>query len=139
MSSEDNKQLLERLFEEVWRAGTLSVADELLAPDYTAAAPGDTEIRGAEGLKALVTDYRTGFPDLEVTVNRHLAEGDRVVTEYWMKATHTGTWSGVRATRKAIDLGGCAFSQVTDGRIVRQWYEWDRRAILEQVGIMPGV
>ena len=135
----ENKRLTERLFEELWQAGRLAAADELLTPDYTGNAPDDRAISGAEGLKRMVNDYRSGFPDLDVTVDHQIAEGDRVVTEFSMKGTHSGTWAGVRATGREISLGGCVFSHVAGGRITEQWYEWDRRKILEQVGIMPSV
>lgn len=128
-----------RLFEELWQEGRMEAADQLVSPDYVADAPGKADLRGPEGLKELVRDYRSGFPDLVVAVNNQLAEGDRVVTEFSMKGVHTGNWTGVRATGKEISLGGTAFSQVTDGKVARQWYEWDRRKILEQLEIMPRV
>ena len=62
-----------------------------------------------------------------------------MVTEFTLTGRHTGNWDGVRATRKSFDTSGCAFTHLTDGRITRQWYEWDRRRILEQLKVMPRV
>jgi steroid delta-isomerase-like uncharacterized protein len=134
----DSKQLLERLFEELWQHGRFAAADELVTPDYLAAAPGMRDLSGPDGIRQLVTAYRSGFPDLVVTIDNQLAQGDNVVTEFSMQGRHTGNWTGVRATGREISLRGCAFSRVADGRIARQWYEWDRRRILEQLKVMPG-
>ena len=66
MSTEQNKALIHRLFEEGINKGNLGVVDEVIAPNYVnhdlpAPAPG------AEGFKQIIAMFRTAFPNLHVT------------------------------------------------------------------------
>ena len=129
-----------RCFEELWATGRLGVADEILHPDYEGHAPGFRTMRGRAALKDLVRRYHRGFPGLELAVVGQIGEGDRVVTEFTLTGVHTGRWMGVPATGRAIRLGGLAFSRLDRrGQIVEQWYEWERRLLLEQLGLLPSL
>lgn len=137
MSQEEGKAAALRCFTELWGAGRLDVADEILSADYVGHAPGNRDLRGREPLKALVRSYRAGFPGLRISVLGQLSERDRVVTEFTMSGVHTGKWFGVPGAGRPMELGGVAFSAVRDGLIVEQWYEWERRKLLEQLGLVP--
>jgi steroid delta-isomerase-like uncharacterized protein len=137
MSEVDGKATALRCFTELWGAGRLEVADEILSAGYVGHAPGDRDLRGRDPLKSLVRSYRTGFPDLMISVFGQLSEGDRVVTEFTMSGVHAGRWFGVPGTGRPISLGCLAFSRIGDGLIVEQWYEWERRKLLEQLGLVP--
>jgi len=131
-----------RCFAELWGQGALDVADEILGAGYVCHAPGDRSISGVTALKEYVRGYRTGFPGLRITVLGQLGEGDLVVTEFTMTGVHRGRWAGVPATGREVALGCVAFSRVahsadTGGLIIEQWYEWERRKLLEQLGLVP--
>ena len=80
MSTEENKKISWRLQEEVFGQGKLMSVDELLAPDCVSHAPGDPELsRGPEDIKQIVRAYHSAFPDIDFTVEKHVAEGDMVV------------------------------------------------------------
>jgi len=136
----EEKSVTLRCFEELWADGRLGVADEILHPDYQGHAPGFRAMRGRAALKDLVRRYHRGFPGLEFTVVGQIGEGDRVVTEFTLTGVHTGRWMGVPPTRRAISLGGLAFTRLDeDCQIVEQWYEWERRLLLEQLGLLPSL
>lgn len=137
MALEREKALVRRSFEELWGAGRLEVADEILTADYACHAPGARDLRGREPLRQLVAGYRSGFPTLQINVRNQLAEGDRVVSEFDMSGEHRGKWMGVPATRRQMTLSCCAFSRLEDGLIAEQWFEWERRKLLEQLGLVP--
>lgn len=138
MDLEHGKAMTKRCFAELWGRRDLDVADEILAPGYAGHAPGDRHLRGRDALKALVQTYHAGFPGLRVEVLGQLGEGDRVVTEFAMSGVHSGRWVGVPATGRAMSLGCVAFSRFgPDGLIAEQWYEWERRKLLEQLGLVP--
>jgi steroid delta-isomerase-like uncharacterized protein len=137
MSVENANAIALRCFTELWGAGRLDVADEILSESFVGHAPGDRDLRGRDPLKAYVRGYRAGFPSLRISVLGQLGERDRVVTEFTMSGVHTGKWAGVPATGRLIELGCVAFSVVRDGLITEQWYEWERRKLLEQLGLVP--
>ena len=83
--------------------------------------------------------YRAAFPDLEVSVRDQFGEGDAVVTEHTMRGTHRGGFMGVPPTRRRLDLSGVSIARVAGGRVAEAWFEWDRRRLLEQLGVMPEV
>ncbi len=133
------KTIALRCFTELWGAGRLDIADEILSADYLGHAPGARHLRGRNPLKALVRSYRAGFPDLEISVRGQLGERDRVVTEFIMTGVHAGKWRGVPGTGRPIRLGCVAFSVIGNGVITEQWYEWERRRLLEQLGLVPAL
>ncbi len=78
-----NKALARRIVEEAFTAGRLEVVDELVARDYVGHDPSLPEdARGPEGVKELIAGYRVAFPDIRVTVEDQIAEGDMVVTRW---------------------------------------------------------
>lgn len=91
--SERNKAQIWRVIEEIYNRGDLTAVDELAASEMVIhAASGD--IVGREGVRQYVAALRTGFPDLEVTVEEQIAEGDMVVTRWTARGTHAGVFQG---------------------------------------------
>jgi len=77
--SDANKNVVRRLFEEVWNKGNLPVADELFADNYSHHDSSTPEFgRGPESEKKRATLYRTAFPDVRLTVEDIIAEGETV-------------------------------------------------------------
>jgi predicted SnoaL-like aldol condensation-catalyzing enzyme len=70
----ENKAMVHRVAEEVFSEGNLDVVDELYAANFVQHGP-DGEVNGPEGVKQVVTMYRTAFPDVHVTVEDLIAEG----------------------------------------------------------------
>jgi steroid delta-isomerase-like uncharacterized protein len=137
MAGEDNKAVARRVCQEVWSEGRLDAADELLAADCKGHTPEHREFTGPAGLKEAVTELREAFPDLNIEVTLQVAEDDRVVTEFQMKGVHTNTYLGTRPTKKPIDVASAVMTRHADGKITEYWAEWDRRQLLEQVGVVP--
>src|SRR5258707_14150694 len=108
MSTEDNKALTRRFFQEFWDQKNLSVADELLAADHVDHTPGSPPglPPGPEGFKQFASVYFTAFPDLRITIDDMVAEGDLGVTRWTSRATKTGSLFGVPATNKSITITG---------------------------------
>ena len=90
MSAEESKVIMRR-FWSVWEEGDIDRLDGLLAPDYvnhTLASPDLPP--GPEGVKEIVSMFRSGMPDLRVNIEDMIAEGDRVATRYALEGTHGG-------------------------------------------------
>jgi len=101
MSSEENKAIARRWSEELWSKGELAIADEIVAPNYVRHDPGDPfEVEGPEGVKRLVGGARALMPDLYITIDDVIAEGDKVVSRYTGTGTVTGEFMGRAFTEK---------------------------------------
>src|SRR5438309_11412747 len=98
MSLDENKALARR-FIQVWAPGNLSVLDELAAPDITVIYPVLGEpVRGAAAFKQLLAHFHAACPDVEISVQEQIAEGDKVVTRWSVCGTHRGELLGVPPT-----------------------------------------
>ena len=87
--SDENRAVAHRLFEEVWNKGNVSAADDIFAPTYTHHDPATPDLgKGPDGEKNRANLYRTAFPDLRVTVEDTVSEGDNVVVRWSCRGTH---------------------------------------------------
>jgi steroid delta-isomerase-like uncharacterized protein len=136
MSTEQNKDLVRRFYEEVWNKGNLNVADQLMATDVTdhTAPPGLPP--GLEGHKQLVTMFRTPFPDLDSTIEDQVAEGDTVVSRLRVRGTHQGEFFGVPPTSKQFTITSIDLDRIGDGKIVEHWSIADQLGLMQQLGII---
>jgi steroid delta-isomerase-like uncharacterized protein len=136
--SEENKTIIRRLFEDFATKGDLSVADELIAEDMVDHnPPGPNIAPGPEGLKQVFAARWTAFPDLRVTVEDQVAEGDKVVTRSTISGTHKGEFMGIPASGKSFSIGAVAIFRIEDGKIVERWGETDIIGMMQQLGVVP--
>src|SRR5262245_3441658 len=94
LTAEGHKRLVRRFFEAVWNAQRLDLIEEVFAP--TAIVSGQPIARDA--IRQLVATRRTSFPDISVTVNEQIAEGDKVSTRRTWEATHQRPYRGIAPT-----------------------------------------
>jgi steroid delta-isomerase-like uncharacterized protein len=134
--STQSKRITRRIFEEMESQGNLAIADDIFARDFINHTPFG-EMHGPEGAKQFVTRLRTAFPDLHVTVEDQIAEGDKVATLWTARGTHQGKFQGIPATGKQMKVRGIVISQLANGKIVEQWGNPDVLGIMQQLGAMP--
>jgi steroid delta-isomerase-like uncharacterized protein len=139
MSTEQNKDLVRRFYEEVWNKGNLTVADELMATDVVdhTAPPGLPP--GLEGHKQLVIMFRTPFPDLDSTIEDQVAEGDTVVSRLIVRGTHKGEFFGVPPTGKQFTIASIDLDRLANGKIVEHWSIADQLGLMQQLGVIPAM
>jgi steroid delta-isomerase-like uncharacterized protein len=136
--SEQNKNLARRAVEEVWNRGNFAVVDELAASDIVvhSSTPGK-EIHGAEGIKQFYATLRAAFPDIHFTIEDQIAEGDRVVTRWTARATHTSEFQGLPPTGKQYVMAGVDIDRIANGKVVECWPVADELSLLQQLGVVP--
>ncbi len=81
--------------------------------------------------------YTQAFPDLRVEIEDMVAEGDRVVTRWRMRGTHTGPLMSLGASGRRVDVSGLRIDRFAKGKIVETWGSWDVLGMLEQIGALP--
>ena len=137
--TERNKDLVRRFVQEVWNAGRLDVADEVLAANYIEhpSTPDDSkkeEPTGPDGMKQFVMMFRNAFPDMTFTIEHIVAEGDKVAIHLVGRGTHKGDLRGLPPTGKRVTIGGAAIHRIQDGKIVETYQVVDRLSLREQLG-----
>lgn len=114
----DAKTVVRRYLAEVVNTGDVSRIEEFLSPDYREVHDGRVHPIGIPGARDHVLGVRRTYPDLEVTVERQIAEGEWVATVITARGTHAGEWAGIRPTGKVLTYTGVNVDRVVDGRIV---------------------
>jgi len=136
--SEHNKAIVRRLFTELWNNGNLLVADELFAPNYAHYDPPTPDFgRGPDSEKKRAALYRTAFPDLHLTIEDVIAEGETVMTRWSCRGTHKGDLNGIAPTGKHITITGLTVARVSNGKIVEGYVNWDALGLMQQLGVVP--
>jgi predicted ester cyclase len=120
MASDIGKALVRRAVAELFNAGDLTVADEVYAPAHE---------------RQFAAIIRTAFPDLVLTIEHLIAEGDLLATHWAASGTHQGIFQGIAPTGKQATWTGTWVQRVADGKIVEgmQWGNWDALGLLRQL------
>jgi steroid delta-isomerase-like uncharacterized protein len=137
MSLEANKDVIRAYVETIFNQRQVERAEELVAPDYVdhAALPGQAP--GLEGAKDKWAMYLAGIPDLRITIEELVAEGDKVAVRRSYAGTHRGPLLGIPPTDKQLQLGGISIFRLAGGKITEQWEELDQLALMQQLGVLP--
>lgn len=136
MSLEQNKTLMQRIYDEVVNEGKLDLIDELMADDFIEheAFPGLSE--GREGVKQFLSMIRSAFDGFRMDVEDLIAEGDKVVAHITLKGTHSGEFMGIAGTGAAINVPAVDIIRFANGQAIEHWGVTDGMAMLDQLGAL---
>jgi steroid delta-isomerase-like uncharacterized protein len=141
MSTEDNKTLMRRFYEEVMNQKNLAAIDDFLAPTFVnhsalqLGMPGG----GIEEVKQYVSMILTTFPDLHYTVEDMIAEGDKVVARLTVSGTQQGAFLGIPSTGKHATITDIEIFRIANGKAVENWVQADFLGLLQQLGVVPAM
>jgi steroid delta-isomerase-like uncharacterized protein len=140
MVTEVNKAIVMRFLEEINR-GNLGIIDELVAETFHEIPLwyGAAQVPpGRAGVFQDMEQFITALPDMQMTIDDLVAEGDRVVVRFTTRGTHTGPFRGVAPTGKVIQWTEIGTVQIADGQIASFTTLWDQLGFLQQMGVVPG-
>src|SRR5260221_2779978 len=138
MSIEENKAAERRFYEEVWHKHHLGYVDELVAPEvveHNPAVPGQGP--GLEGFRQMIAMALSAFPDVQITIEDLVAEGDKVVVRWMGRGTHRGEFMGIPPTNKQVTPAGIDIWRYEGGKRVESWRQWDLLGLMQQLGVVP--
>ena len=136
MSTEENKALIRRFWEEVFNGRNLDLIDELCAPNFVDHGMNNQE-SNAEGFKQMLSMWFNAFPDLHVTIDDLFAEGDRCATRWTGRGTHKGELMGIPPTGKQVTVKGISIDHTVGGKFVEVWTFEDVPYMMQQLGVVP--
>jgi len=132
--SVENEALLRRWFEEVWNKGRTEAVDEMMAVDAIAHGLGDTQVVGPAAFKGFHAKFKGAFPDIKISVDDILSQGDKVAVRFTIRATHQGDHLGVPATGREVSFPAMSLVRCKDGQIAEGWNLVDMLAMMQQIG-----
>lgn len=137
MSTEQNKSIVRRWIEEGWNNHNLSVIDEVYAADFVQHEPAPQAVNSREALKAYVGAYLTAFPDLQLSIEDLLAEGDKVAWRFNSTGHQNGPFMGMPPSGRTGNISGIVIFRLENSRIAEAWVNLDVLGLLQQTGVIP--
>jgi predicted ester cyclase len=128
MSTKENKELMRRLFEEFnkGKAAAMAVIDRSI------------DMRGdLKDFKQMESEWYDAFPDLHVTIDDMVAEGDKVAIRITWTGTHKGEIMGIPPTNKKVTGSLIAIDRFAGGKIVEDNGQFDALGLMRQLGLDP--
>ena len=121
-----------RIFE-----GNSALADEIVAAGcvFHDGPPGIPS--GPEGVKQWGGMFASAFPDMRVTDEDYIAEGDTVFGRFIARGTHQGELMGIAPTGKQVSISGINIFRIAGGKIVEHWVNYDAMGLMQQIGAIP--
>ncbi|MGE5748041.1 MAG: ester cyclase [Solirubrobacterales bacterium] len=133
----DYKEMAERWYGEVVSGGKTELIDELCAPDFVDHDPLPGTSADLAGIKEFVAQIRAAFPDLQVSVDDLIGEGDRLAVRSTMRGTHEGDFMGIPASGKKVEVSNYDFVRFENDQAAEHWGVIDSAALMEQLGMAP--
>ena len=130
---------MHRWFEEVWNRKNEAAIDEMCDENVVANGLTDAEgktVCGVESYKNLFRTFLAAYPDIKITVEDTIAEGDKIAARCRVSATHTGDALGIAPTSNPVEFTGIAIVQLKDGKIVEAWNQFDFMKMYTQLGAL---
>jgi predicted ester cyclase len=131
-----NESVVRRFFEELWNAGDLAVADDIVAPHHMHHIGEDVR-HGPEGVRQMVSYLRAAFPDLHFVLEDLLSDADRVAVRWTATGTQTGPFFELQPTGRHARWTGMDMVRLEDRLLVELWANADGAALWEQLTESP--
>jgi steroid delta-isomerase-like uncharacterized protein len=115
----------------VWNQRRVETIHELITPESFGHAESG-HIDSAQAFLDLVfTPFVTAFPDLRLTVEDAVSEGDQVVVRWRATGTHTGAAMGLSATGTRVSFRGVTWIRLRDGKLMECWDSWNQHGLFQ--------
>jgi steroid delta-isomerase-like uncharacterized protein len=131
-SLELNKSITRRVYEEGLNQGKFDVPYS----EHFIGHGGSSTFTHADGM-AEARGWREAFPDLNITVDRQVAERDLVAVRWTARGTNTGTGNGIPATGRAVQISGTTLFRMADGKIAEEWTCANSLGLMKQLDLLP--
>jgi steroid delta-isomerase-like uncharacterized protein len=141
MSTETNKAIVRRIGEQIWNEQRREQFEEFYVENAvlhsTGAPSGVGSGLGLEGIKTAYDKLLSAFPDIQLTTDDLIAEGDKVVSRWTLHGTHQGELMGIPVTGKQVTQSGTSIFRLDNARVVEVWVYADNLGLMQQLGAIP--
>jgi predicted ester cyclase len=129
--------LVHLIFDQAFNQGNLAIVDELVLVDVTTHLASWGVPASRLGIKQLIANLRSAFPDLHITVVDEIGQRDKSAVLWTMRGTHKGSFFGNLPTGRPVEVQGTIFTRIENGRIIECWILIDQMGMLQQLGMVP--
>jgi len=132
------RQVIRRLFEEIWSQADFSNLQDFIAPQMIFHIRGQSIIQTPETVMQIIQRWKTAFPDVQFEVAVILVEGNLAAARVVYQGTHQAEWKGIPATGRKITVEDMMFFRFDAGQIVEVWEVADEHSQLQQLTSQVG-
>jgi predicted ester cyclase len=137
MKMEENASVARRWFEDLFNTGNLDEVDEIVAPNHTIHDSSHPNLpSGPKATQEIVEFWRSAFPDVHVTIEDQIVEGDKVVLRWTASGTQDGEFMGTDPTHLPVTVMGITISRVSDGKIAETWNSFGDAELMDTLGVL---
>jgi steroid delta-isomerase-like uncharacterized protein len=130
------KEVIRRLYTEVWNERRLEVVDQLFSQSHALISPSVSgPAVGPAAYKNQMASFVAGFPDLRFVVEETISENDKIVVSWSLTGTHNGEFLGIAPTNHKVSFTGITIHQIVDGKILDSQATWDAISVFQQLGV----
>ena len=135
--AEARKTLARRGWAEVVNQRNLEAIEEIYAPNFVWHEP-DQDIQGYAQAKQFASTFFAAFPDINITVEDVIAEGEQVVTRYTIRGTHQEETEEFGPPNDGqMGLKSITIHRFEGGKVVEEWERYDNLSVMQQLGLLP--
>jgi predicted ester cyclase len=127
------EEVIRGIYEAI-NTGNLALLDKFVAPGYVEHSEG---FQGVEPFKQQVAAFRAAFPDLRVTIDDLMIDGDRFASRTTVTGTHSGDLMGMPATGRHISVEAVDIGRIENGQARDRWGGLNMYSMLTQLGVIP--
>jgi predicted ester cyclase len=138
VSEDPNKKVFERVIEQAYNKGNVDVLNEAFAPNFVEHQAGIVPPK-AEGVKRSIAFLRGAFPDLELTIEEIITNGDKTWARITGRGTHQGPFMGLPPSGRAFTITVMDVCRFENGQIVEHWGVADQLSVMAQIGALPSL
>jgi len=137
MSTETNKATVRRMLEQLWNERRVELIDEFFTEDIVSHVVGFPSSSGLAETRQGLTMNLNAFPDIKISIDDEIAEGDKVVFNWTSRGTHQGELYGIPATGKQVTNTGMTIYRLENAKIAELWFIGDNLGMMQQLGVVP--
>lgn len=138
MGAAESRDIGRQFMEQVIGHGDWDLAAQIVSPDVVMVHPSSpVPVAGFEAVRGMLMGFRAGLPDMTMTVEDTVAEDDRALVMWRLRATHTADLFGLPPTGKYVEMPGMSVFRIADGRIVHDIVSEDTMGLMRQLGVVP--
>jgi steroid delta-isomerase-like uncharacterized protein len=135
--SNTNADTVRTFIEDVLNQGRWERMNDLVKEDFIELDPLPGQQQGREGLKAVLMQFLSAFPDIHWNISEQISEGDKVVTRFIWTGTHRDTFLGIPATGKRVEVKGVVIDRLEAGKMADSRILMDTLGMMQQLGVIP--
>jgi steroid delta-isomerase-like uncharacterized protein len=132
-----NKEVIHAFIEDVLNQGRFDRMNDLVLENFIELDPLPGQQQGREGLKAVLMQFRSAFPDIHWRVDEMISEGEKVVTRFTWNGTHRDTFLGIPATGRHVEVKGVVIDRLEASKMADSRILMDTLGLLQQLGALP--